>query len=254
MAFCTNCGNQLGEADKFCSKCGTPVKKIEAPAVTPAAPAAPTAQPTEIPVAQPTAPVVSSPVNTVNVSDVKTFVKNNKKKVAVAAAAFVAFIVLFIVIVSSLNNCEVKGCNRNHAKGADYCYSHKCAKTNCDNRRLSSGIYCSTHKTTSSSSSSSSASSAVNAILDLKFSNIKIQHNSLYTVVTGTITNNGSKNYKFVTVKGAFKDSSGKVVDTDSTYAVGSEGLAKGESKQFRMSIDKNTKVKSCTVTLTGYK
>ena len=250
MAFCTNCGNQLGEADKFCANCGTPVKKIEAPSVTPAVPAAPAAPVTPV---APAAPVVSSPVNTVNASDVKTFVKNNKKIVAILAAAFVAFIVLFIVIVSSLNNCEVKGCNRNHAKGSDYCYSHKCAKSSCDNRRLSSGIYCSAHKTTSSSSSSA-ASSAVNAILDLKFSNIKIQHNSLYTVVTGTITNNGSKNYKFVTVKGAFKDSSGKVVDTDSTYAVGSEGLAKGESKQFRMSIDKNTKVKSCTVTLTGYK
>jgi uncharacterized protein YjbJ (UPF0337 family) len=73
-------------------------------------------------------------------------------------------------------------------------------------------------------------------------------------VVTGTVTNKGTRNYKFVTIKGAFKDSSGKVVDTDSTYAVGSEGLAKGESKTFRMSVKKNTSIRKCDITITGYK
>ena len=62
--------------------------------------------------------------------------------------------------------------------------------------------------------------------------------------------NTGKKTYKFVKVKGAFKDSSGNVIDTEWTYAVGSEGLAPGESSVFRMSVPKNSKITSCSVTV----
>ena len=158
MAFCTNCGNQLGDTDKFCAKCGTAVRQN-----VPAAPVVPTAQPTETPVAAPAAapaPAATAPIS-LNKGDIINFVKKNKKIVAVIAAALVIFIVLFSVFISSLNNCEVSGCNKNHAKGSDYCYSHKCAKSTCDNRRLSSGIYCSAHKSSSTSSSSSASSTTV---------------------------------------------------------------------------------------------
>lgn len=105
----------------------------------------------------------------------------------------------------------------------------------------------------SSDSDNSSSSKYETAYTALKFSNIRISSNSYYTICTGTITNNGNKTYKFVQIKGSFKDSSGSVLDTDSTYAVGSEGLAPGESKTFRMSIDKNSKVKSCSVSIYHY-
>ena len=87
----------------------------------------------------------------------------------------------------------------------------------------------------------------------LNFSNIYVSSNSSYTICTGKITNNGKKTYKFVQIKGSFKNSSGKVVDTDSTYAVGNEGLAPGESKTFRMSVDKNYDIKSCSVSIYDY-
>ncbi len=87
----------------------------------------------------------------------------------------------------------------------------------------------------------------------LQFSNIKVSSNSLYTICTGTVTNNGNSTYKFVQIKGSFKDSSGTVIDTDSTYAVGSEGLAPGESKTFRMSVDKNYQISSCSVSIYDY-
>lgn len=67
------------------------------------------------------------------------------------------------------------------------------------------------------------------------------------------MTNNGKKTYRFVTIKGAFKDSSGTVVDTDSTYAVGSEGLAPGESKSFRMSVSEDSTIEDCSITITDY-
>lgn len=70
---------------------------------------------------------------------------------------------------------------------------------------------------------------------------------------TGTITNNSSKTYRFVEVKGAFKNSNGKVVDTDWTYAVGSEGLAPGESSTFRMSVTKQYDITDCDVSILEY-
>ena len=103
----------------------------------------------------------------------------------------------------------------------------------------------------SSDSYSSSNYESVYSALD--FSDIYVSSNSSYTVCTGKVTNNGKKTYRFVTIKGAFKDSSGTVVDTDSTYAVGSEGLAPGESKSFRMSVSKDSTIEDCSITITDY-
>lgn len=94
----------------------------------------------------------------------------------------------------------------------------------------------------------------------LKITQDKITDNSSYTICTGSITNTGSKTYKYVTVKGSFKDKDGNVVDTDWTYAVGSEGLAPGESSTFRLSVDRRYDasgfrdlIQSCSVTLLDY-
>lgn len=102
----------------------------------------------------------------------------------------------------------------------------------------------------SSSSSSSKSSSYESKYTALKVSNVKVTSNSSYTVCTGTVTNTGKQKYTFVKVKGAFKDAKGTVLDTDSTYAIGSEGLSAGESTTFRMSVPKNVSIKTCTVTI----
>ena len=103
------------------------------------------------------------------------------------------------------------------------------------------------------SGGSSSSNSYESAYSVLKISGVSVTSNSSYTVCTGTITNNGKKTYKYVEIKGSFKNSSGTVLDTDWTYAVGSEGLAPGESKTFRMSVPKNYDIKSCSVSITDY-
>lgn len=108
--------------------------------------------------------------------------------------------------------------------------------------------------TSSKSGSSKSGSSSSSGSSILKISNTKVTSNSSYTICTGTLTNNGKATYKFVQVKGAFQNSSGKVVDTDSTYAVGAEGLAPGESTTFRLSIKKNTAATKCNVTIFSFK
>lgn len=118
-------------------------------------------------------------------------------------------------------------------------------------------------KTTSSSSKSTSKSSSnysttsktqyENPLSVLKISGISVTHNSSYTVCTGSIKNTGKKTYRFVEVKGSFKTSSGTVVDTDWTYAVGSEGLAPGESSKFRLSVTKDLSIRNCSVIIQDY-
>lgn len=87
----------------------------------------------------------------------------------------------------------------------------------------------------------------------LKFSNIELENNSSYTVCTGSITNRGTQTYYFVKIKGSFTDYSGTVIDTDWTYAVGSEGLAPGETKTFRMSVEKDHDIRKCNIKIIDY-
>lgn len=105
----------------------------------------------------------------------------------------------------------------------------------------------------SESSDSDSSSSYESAYSALNISDIYVSSNSSYTVCTGKVTNNGEFTYKFVSIKGVFKDAFGTVVDTDSTYAVGSEGLAPGESKSFRMSVRRDSTIEDCSVSITDY-
>lgn len=91
------------------------------------------------------------------------------------------------------------------------------------------------------------------AFTALEIQDVKVTSNSVYTICSGTIKNTGSKTYSYVEVKGAFKDRNGNVVDTDWTYAVGSEGLAPDEATTFRLSVQKNSDIKSCTVSILDY-
>ena len=48
-------------------------------------------------------------------------------------------------------------------------------------------------------------------------------------------------------MKVSFKNSSGTVIDTDWTYAVGGEGLEPGESKKFTCYVDYDSRVTNVT-------
>lgn len=87
----------------------------------------------------------------------------------------------------------------------------------------------------------------------LKITVDSVSHNSGYTVCTGSVKNTGNKTYKYIEVKGSFKDSAGNVIDTDWTYAAGSEGLSPNESTTFRLSVTKNLDIKSCSVSLLDF-
>ena len=89
------------------------------------------------------------------------------------------------------------------------------------------------------------------SVLDITIDRVYNDYN--YTICTGSVKNTGSKTYKYVEVKGAFKDSNGEVIDTDWTYAAGSEGLEPGESSTFRLSVTKNNAIASCSVSILDF-
>ena len=71
--------------------------------------------------------------------------------------------------------------------------------------------------------------------------------------VYGTVTNNTSYTVKFVKVKVSMKDADGKVIDTETTYACGGEGLKPGESTKFDCYIKKDSKAKNFSAEIYEY-
>lgn len=86
----------------------------------------------------------------------------------------------------------------------------------------------------------------------LTISDVSVTSNSSYTICSGTITVKSYSPYKYhyIKVKGAFKTSYGTTVDTDWTYAIGSEWLEPGESSKFRLSVNKDYTIKDCSVSI----
>ncbi|WP_286904504.1 FxLYD domain-containing protein [Clostridium sp. UBA1652] len=92
-----------------------------------------------------------------------------------------------------------------------------------------------------------------NEINPIQFKEVVLTSNSIYSQITGTVTNVSSKKVEFIKVKGLFKDKNGSVIDTDWTYAVGEEGLAPNESKKFTLSVSKDKNIEAGNVELMKY-
>lgn len=237
---CPECGKQISDRSKSCIHCGYP---LEAPLEPPPTPAAPMVDGEIVPQKSAFPPT-----------------PEEKKKTIIKFTAILAVCVLIIILICILANptCKADNCNNTPLTNGDYCATHTCIETGCYNRTASGSVFCYTHGSSYSAAAANTTSntpthSYENAETVLEISDVKIEHNSLYTVCTGTMTNDGSRTYKFVKVKGAFQTSGGSTIDTDSTYAVGSEGLAPGESTTFRMSVDKDSTITKCDVTVYDY-
>lgn len=88
----------------------------------------------------------------------------------------------------------------------------------------------------------------------IEFKNLEWDSNSSYTIATGQVYNRGDRTVRFVTIKVSFKDKNGNVIDTDSTYAVGSEGLAPGESTKWRGSVKKDKNIDNYSVSVIDFR
>ena len=84
----------------------------------------------------------------------------------------------------------------------------------------------------------------------LKVKATSLTSNNTYMIFEGTVTNNGSDTYYFVKVKIVYKDSSGNVIDTDTAYACGDEGIAPGETVKFTGYVDKDSRIETASASI----
>lgn len=224
MRFCKYCGTQILETDSKCPNCGKELGRA---------------------VAAETQEKAAS----VHASDIaQKFGKNPKLLIG---AAFIVICVVIVVLAMNSGKCKASGCSNKTVSGSDYCYSHKCAVSSCNKSRFSYSNYCYSHYLLYDDD----ADTYTNRVYsyELRISNVTLSSNSSYTIAEGTITNNSDQTVSYVKIKGSFETSYGTVVDTDWTYAVGSEGLAPGESCKWRMSVSKDSSIKDCTVTILDF-
>lgn len=172
-----------------------------------------------------------------------------KKPVVWIAAAILA--VLGILLILTGGRCQYSGCKNKPVSGYDYCYSHKCAISDCNRSCHLYSNYCYSHYLLYDDDALSDLKYV--ASYELKISDVKLSTGSSYTYAEGTLTNESDSTVSFVKIKGSFKNSLGQVVDTDWTYAVGGEGLRPGESTKWRMSVDKDYSIKECAVSILDY-
>lgn len=175
--------------------------------------------------------------------------KNWLIALTIAGVAGIAAVGLTVMMGSG--RCESRGCQNKAVKGSHYCYSHKCVLSSCPEEQYALSNYCYSHYLRYDDDAKTKTESVHS--WQLAISNVSLSSNSSYTIVEGKITNNSNSTVRFVKVKGAFQNSAGRVVDTDWTYAVGSEGLAPGESCKWRMSVSKDYSIQKCDVTILDY-
>lgn len=186
------------------------------------------------------------------------YLKNTVKKGMQVAIAFckkykliiLVSLILIVGIFSAVaiynsSHCDYGSCNNASVEDSDYCYEHKCSL--CDSATYSYYNYCYLHYYLYDDDSPYNTSKMST---DIEISKVTLSSGSCYIYAKGTVTNNGTKTYDYVKIKGVFKNTYGTVIDTDWTYAVGSEGLAPGESKTFQLSVPKDYQIKECVVTL----
>lgn len=178
--------------------------------------------------------------------------KSFNKRICFAIAAIVILLVTSFLLMGS-GRCHESGCKNKAVAGSNYCYSHKCALKSCNKKRFSYSNYCYTHYLDYDDDASAKNSRVSASELSLEVTRLYLSSTGNYYYAEGTVKNNSSSTVSYVKVKCAFLDSSGNVVDTDWTYAVGSEGLAPGESKKWEMMVSYDRKIEKCRATILDF-
>lgn len=251
MRYCKYCGSQIPDETQRCPMCQREIGQRAAagPTVTGPGVSNPENQAAPNPGAPNQAGPPSPPVYAYQPPSGK---RPLPKWTPWAVGGGIAVLILLAAAGLMISGrCRAAGCDNRAVSGSDYCYSHKCALSSCDSGSLTYSNYCYTHYLLYDDDAESYFGGVSTS--DLPISDIQLSSNSSYTVVEGKISNNSSRTVKFVKIKGSFQDRSGNVIDTDWTYAVGSEGLAPGESCKWRMSVEKDGKISKCSVSILDY-
>lgn len=75
-----------------------------------------------------------------------------------------------------------------------------------------------------------------------------------YFVVSGSVKNNTSATVRFVVVKIELIDKNGNVFDSDTTYAVGEEGISPGNSAKFECYLDNDINIEKYSASIFSYR
>ena len=224
MRFCKYCGTQISETDSVCSNCGKELSALEN-------------------IKQPNEPI-------------KSVQKSNKLKTQIIIPVIIVTVIAFSsfgFLALNAAKCDEPGCNNKAVSGSNYCYSHKCDISGCSGKRTWYGNFCIYHQAIYGEDSSDDYNTNQVYSWELEVSDLFVYNGSNYTYAEGSIKNNSDQTVRFVELKGSFKNKLGEVIDIATTYAVGSEGLDPGESCKWKMSVDKDTSISDCTVTVYDY-
>ena len=227
MKFCQYCGSQIEEGTLICPHCN---KEL------------PSQKPREIPQNNQN-DIPSKNPQSINI---QSWIK---KPIAWGLLAVLAVAIVFISIGSG--KCDYGSCKNKGVPGYNYCYTHKCAISDCDDSCFVYSNFCYSHYLLYDDDAVSNTKYVPS--YQLKISNVQVYTKGNYTYAEGTVTNNSDTTVTFLEIKGSFKTSSGSVVDTDWTYAVGSEGLAPGESCKWKLSVEKDYSIKDCDISILDY-
>ncbi len=227
MKFCKYCGVQLDENALFCPFCGKALN-------------------------------VQVTNNETNTDDAESnaggfFKGENKKKLLIygGIGLAVAAIVIIIILAVGSGKCKHNGCGNNAVGDSKYCYFHKCSISDCVSPSASYSNYCYSHYLIYDDDAEENSNYV--SSYDLKISNVRVYTSGSYTYAEGSLKNTSDSTVSYVKVKGAFKDYRGNVIDTDWTYAVGSEGLAPGESCKWKLWADKDYSIDECDVSILDF-
>lgn len=212
---CKKCKKEISDTATFCKYCGNKIEKSDHELQNP---------------------------------KISNSIWGQKKNLTFVIVVVVAFLLLYVLVFK----CRAGVCLFPHGIKGDYCTMHTCDKKGCYNKKAQGKDYCYTHSPSTSNNDYSYTPEKAEDVLS--FSDVKVSNNSSYTICTATLTNDGRKTYTYIDVKGKFEDSSGTTLDTDWTYAVGSEGLAPGESVTLKLSVKKNYNIKKCDLEILDYK
>lgn len=229
MRYCRKCGAETAPDARFCEECGAALTLLTTS--------------TEKSGAGADAIVDFGPEATSASAG-----RRHQHRPLIVAIVLIAIVALVGIGGYLGSRCDKTGCTET-AEAGGYCAVHTCLYPGCELSRSSSSDrgYCYSHE---SEAEKSERDEELSIHRDLSISSVTLSSNSSYTIAQGKITNRGNKTYRFVKVKGAFKDRGGKTIDTDWTYACGDEGLGPGESASFRLSVPRSYSIDDCSVTV----
>ena len=103
-----------------------------------------------------------------------------------------------------------------------------------------------------SNSSSSNASVSTYKTLELTIDDASTSYG--YITVEGSISNPTNNAYSYVELKVKILDVNGNVIDTENTYAVGSESLSPGDTKKWDAMLKADDRADNVEVEIVNYK